>query len=41
MSYLFKLTTSESEKILRLPMYFGLSNQHVSRICQSIEDFFV
>lgn len=35
-----EFTTPESEKILRLPMYYGLSTLHVSKICKKINDFF-
>ena len=34
-------TTNESEKVLRLPMYFSLSNKEVDHICRLICDFFV
>jgi dTDP-4-amino-4,6-dideoxygalactose transaminase len=33
-------TTQESEKLLRLPMYFGLELGEVDRICQTVCDFY-
>ena len=33
-------TTSESEKIIRLPMYFGLDMDSIRKICEVIENFF-
>tara|TARA_B100000408_G_scaffold93744_1_gene72120 strand:+ start:2558 stop:3721 length:1164 start_codon:yes stop_codon:yes gene_type:complete len=36
-----KFTTAESEKLVRLPMYFGLSDSEVQYICGNIKDFFV
>ena len=33
-------TTSESEKIIRLPMYFGLDSDSIRKICEAIEMFF-
>ena len=33
-------TTVESEKILRLPMYYGLRRQQVSYICEQIRSFY-
>lgn len=35
-----KFTTCESERIIRLPMYFGLDSDSIKKICQSIELFF-
>ncbi len=35
-----KFTTCESERIIRLPMYFGLNSDSIKEICQSIELFF-
>lgn len=34
-------TTSESEKVLRLPMYFSLSNEEVNNICELICQYFL
>tara|TARA_B100000902_G_scaffold36385_1_gene43526 strand:+ start:12596 stop:13732 length:1137 start_codon:yes stop_codon:yes gene_type:complete len=33
-------TTTESEKIIRLPMYFGLDVDSIRKICEAIEIFF-
>ena len=33
-------TTIESERILRLPMYFGLKNEEVKEVISSIKRFF-
>ena len=33
-------TTKESERLLRLPMYFGLSIEDVNKICNLISDFY-
>lgn len=33
-------TTKESERLLRLPMYYGLTNDDVEWICGRIKDFF-
>lgn len=33
-------TTSTYERLLRLPMYFGLKNEDIDRICNCISDFF-
>jgi dTDP-4-amino-4,6-dideoxygalactose transaminase len=35
-----KYTTSESEKIVRLPMYYGLKRDKVEYICKIISDFY-
>ena len=35
-----RYTTRESERLVRLPMYYGLTVEDVDRICQCIEDFF-
>ena len=35
-----RFTTSESERLLRLPMYYGLSQNDVDRICDAISDFY-
>ena len=33
-------TTRESERLLRLPMYYGLSAEDVETVCSAIADFF-
>lgn len=33
-------TTRESERLLRLPMYYGLSEQDVDKVCELIEAFY-
>jgi len=33
-------TTKESERLIRLPMYYGLTEQNVKNICQVVYDFF-
>lgn len=35
-----KYTTSESERLLRLPMYYGLRAEEVDYVCGIIEEFF-
>lgn len=35
-----RFTTSESERILRLPMYYGLKQEDQDTVLQAIEDFF-
>ena len=35
-----EFTTSESEKIIRLPMYYGLNLLSIKKICETIELFF-
>ncbi len=35
-----KYTTKESERLLRLPMYYGLKEDEVLKVCESIEKFF-
>ena len=35
-----KYTTKESERIIRLPMYYGLKNNDVESICGMVRDFF-
>ena len=35
-----EFTTSESERIIRLPMFFGLDSVSIQKICKSIEHFF-
>lgn len=36
-----KYTTKESERILRLPMYYGLNVEEVEAICKKVAEFFV
>lgn len=33
-------TTKESERLLRLPMYYGLSERDVDRVCELVEGFY-
>lgn len=33
-------TTAESERLLRLPMYYGLREEDVDRVCQAVEAFY-
>lgn len=33
-------TTKESERLLRLPMYYGLTETEISQVCQRIRDFY-
>ena len=35
-----KYTTKESERLLRLPMYYGLEDEEVTRICQKVKTFY-
>ena len=35
-----RYTTTESERLLRLPMYYGLQEEQVEYICESIARFF-
>ncbi len=35
-----RYTTKESERLLRLPMYYGLRSEQVSYICNSIKQFY-
>ena len=35
-----KFTTSESERLLRLPMYYGLRKEQVEYVCESIIQFY-
>ncbi len=35
-----KFTTTESERLLRLPLYFGMKSEDVDFVAKSIEDFF-
>ncbi|MGJ0334403.1 DegT/DnrJ/EryC1/StrS family aminotransferase [Aliarcobacter cryaerophilus] len=32
-------TTNESERLIRLPMYFGLSDNEINKICEVIDEF--
>ena len=34
-----RYTTAESERLLRLPMYYGLSDDLIDRTCEAIHDF--
>lgn len=34
-------TTCESEKLLRLPMYYGLKHDQIEEICKTIESFYI
>lgn len=33
-------TTKESERLLRLPMYYGLKDEEVLRVCEKIKEFY-
>ncbi len=33
-------TTAESERLLRLPMYYGLGKEEINRVCQAVEAFY-
>lgn len=35
-----RFTTKESERLLRLPMYYGLQDQEIDEVCARIYDFF-
>ncbi|MDP3465113.1 MAG: dTDP-4-amino-4,6-dideoxygalactose transaminase, partial [Sulfuricurvum sp.] len=35
-----KFTTKESERLIRLPMYYGLSSRDIREVCQAVHDFF-
>ncbi len=35
-----RYTTAESERILRLPLYYGLSDEQIDYICDKIKEFF-
>lgn len=35
-----RFTTKESERILRLPMYYGLKESDVGYVCESIKGFY-
>ena len=35
-----KYTTIESERLLRLPMYYGLKNEEIHYVCEKIKEFY-
>ena len=35
-----KYTTKESERLLRLPMYYGLEDEKILKICNLIKQFY-
>lgn len=35
-----RYTTSESERLLRLPLYYGIPDEYVVRICELLRDYF-
>ena len=35
-----RYTTKESERLLRLPMYYGLSNDEIDTVCETIKEFY-
>ena len=35
-----KYTTKESERLLRLPMYYGLKVEEVERVCEKVKEFY-
>ena len=35
-----KYTTKESERLMRLPLYYGLSDEDHQMVCKTIEEFF-
>ena len=35
-----KYTTAESERLLRLPMYYGLSDDDITRVCDAVKNFY-
>jgi dTDP-4-amino-4,6-dideoxygalactose transaminase len=35
-----RYTTRESERLVRLPMWYGLSNEQVDAVCEAIADFY-
>lgn len=35
-----KYTTKESERLLRLPMYYGLKEEEINRVCEEIKEFY-
>lgn len=36
-----RFTTMESERLVRLPMYYGLSESDLDKVCESIADFYI
>jgi dTDP-4-amino-4,6-dideoxygalactose transaminase len=36
-----RFTRKESERLIRLPMYYRLSSDNISKICQTINDYFI
>jgi dTDP-4-amino-4,6-dideoxygalactose transaminase len=35
-----EFTTSESERLIRLPIYYGLENKHIEKVCEVINEYF-
>ena len=35
-----KYTTKESERLLRLPMYYGLKDEEVLKVCEKVKEFY-
>ena len=35
-----KYTTKESERLLRLPLYYGLEEEKVLTVCEKIKEFY-
>ena len=35
-----RYTTKESERLLRLPMFYGLTEEQVDRVCETIRSFY-
>ncbi len=35
-----KYTTKESERLLRLPMYYGLAKEDISYVCEKVKEFY-
>ena len=35
-----KYTTKESERLLRLPMYYGLKQEEINKVCNTIKEFY-
>lgn len=33
-------TTAESDRLVRLPMYYGIKEEEVEQVCQAVKDFF-
>ena len=36
-----KYTTRESERLVRLPMYYGLKEVDCEKVCEKIKDFYL